>query len=85
MPGLTSPSAQAPVELSRVSAQGLWLRVDATTYFLSFARYPAFRDAPVSALANVEIPCPNRLYWPELDVDLAIESLPIAALSGALD
>lgn len=84
MHGQISPSAQAPVELSRVSAQGLWLRVDATTHFLSFARYPAFRDAPVRALANVEIPCPNRLYWPELDVDLAIASIPTAALSGPL-
>lgn len=85
MHGLTSPSAQAPVELSRVSAQGLWLRLDTTTHFLSFDRYPAFRDASVRALANIELPCPNRVYWPELDVDLAIESIPTAALSYPLD
>ncbi len=85
MHGQTSASAQAPVELSRVSAEGLWLRLDTTTHFLSFARYPAFRDAPIRALANVEIPCPNRVYWPELDVDLAIESIPASALSGPLD
>jgi len=43
--------------------------------FLSFTDFPWFSQAPVSAILKVERPHPDHLYWPHLDVDLAVESL----------
>ena len=34
-----------------------------------------FKDAPVGKILNVEEPTPGHFYWPELDVDLGIESI----------
>jgi hypothetical protein len=43
--------------------------------FLSFADFPWFRDATIAQLTSVERPSLNHLYWPELDVDLAVDCL----------
>jgi hypothetical protein len=37
--------------------------------------FPWFRQAPVSAILSVLRPQPHHLYWPELDVDLDLESI----------
>jgi hypothetical protein len=42
---------------------------------LSLQEFPWFRDDPVGKLLNVELPPPRHLYWPDLDVDLAVESI----------
>jgi hypothetical protein len=43
--------------------------------FLSFKDFPWFRDATIGQLINVELPSPHHLHWPDLDIDLAVESL----------
>jgi hypothetical protein len=43
--------------------------------FLAFDQFPWFRDAPIGKVLHVEQPQPGHLYWPELDIDLAIESI----------
>ena len=34
-----------------------------------------FRRATIDELLHVELPAPGHLYWPELDIDLAVESM----------
>jgi hypothetical protein len=63
------------VEVANVSPHGFWLLVNQTEHFLAFDQFPWFRDATIAQLVNVELPSPHHLYWPELDVDLAVESL----------
>jgi hypothetical protein len=63
------------VEVGNVSAHGFWLLVGEHERFLSFADFPWFRDATIAQLTNVELPSAHHLYWPELDVDLAVECL----------
>ena len=43
--------------------------------FVPFKDFPWFRDASVRAITNVQLPSPHHLYWPDLDVDLAVESI----------
>jgi hypothetical protein len=43
--------------------------------FLSFKEFPWFREASVRQITNVELPNPHHLYWPDLDIDLAVESI----------
>jgi Protein of unknown function (DUF2442) len=63
------------VEIGNVSTHGFWLLVGDHERFLSFKDFPWFRDATIGELTNVELPSPHHLYWPELDIDLAVESL----------
>jgi len=63
------------VEVTNISLHGLWLLLDDRELFLAFDEFPWFRDAAVGAILKVERPQPHHLYWPELDVDLAVESI----------
>ena len=63
------------VEVTNVSAHGLWLLTDDRELFLPFDDFPWFRDAPIGKLLNVEEPTPGHFFWPDLDVDLGIESI----------
>ena len=65
----------SPVEVTNVSPHGFWLLVGERELFVSFKEFPWFRESTVRALTNVELPTPQHLYWPELDIDLAVESL----------
>jgi hypothetical protein len=63
------------VEVTNVSSHGFWLLIGENETFVSFKTFPWFRDASIAQLTNVELPSSHHLYWPDLDVDLAIESL----------
>lgn len=62
-------------EVTNISRHGFWLFIADEELFLSFKEFPWFKDASVAALVNVQWPHPHHLYWPELDVDLAVESI----------
>jgi hypothetical protein len=63
------------VEVTNVSQHGLWLLLGDRELFLPFDKFPWFRDAPIAKLICVQLPSPDHLYWPDLDVDLAVESI----------
>jgi hypothetical protein len=42
---------------------------------MSYDKFPWFKDVPVGKIINVEEVTPGHFYWPELDVDLGIESI----------
>ncbi len=63
------------VEVTNVSRHGFWLLLRDQELFLPFEHFPWFRDAPIGKPTNVELPSPHHLYWPDLDVDLAVDSV----------
>lgn len=63
------------VEVANVSPTGFWLLVDGRERFVPFKDFPWFRDATIAELTLVLCPSPHHLYWPALDIDLAVESL----------
>ncbi len=63
------------VEVTNVSSHGLWLLLGDRELFLPFEKFPWFRDAPIAKLLHVQAASPEHLYWPDLDVDLAVESI----------
>lgn len=63
------------VEVTNVSSHGFWLLIGARERFVPFKEFPWFKDARISELLHVELPSPNHLYWPDLDVDLAVGSI----------
>jgi hypothetical protein len=62
-------------EVSNVSVTGFWLLIADRERFLPFEDFPWFREARIRELMNVELQSPNHLYWPDLDVDLSVESI----------
>jgi hypothetical protein len=71
VPGTNTSAA----EVTGVTKSGLWLLVGEKELFLPFTEFPWFRTAPLDAVFNVELPHRGHLYWPELDIDLAVESI----------
>jgi hypothetical protein len=65
----------SPVEVTNISKYGFWLLLGDEELFLPFSEFPWFRDANVAKILHVELPSSNHLYWPELDIDLAVESI----------
>lgn len=62
-------------EVTNISQHGFWLLLGDREMFLPFDQFPWFRDARVSEILKVEWPQPHHLYWPDLDIDLAVESI----------
>jgi hypothetical protein len=62
-------------EISNVSPHGFWVLLGEEELFVPFAEFPWFRDASIGQIVHVEWPTPNHLYWPDLDVDLAVDSI----------
>ena len=63
------------VEVTNISKHGFWILVRDEELFLPFAEFPWFRDVAVGKILHVELPSEDHLYWPELDVNLAVESV----------
>jgi hypothetical protein len=63
------------VEVTNVSPHGFWLFLDERETFMPFKDFPWFQDASIRQISRVERPSPHHLYWPDLDIDLAVESL----------
>ena len=68
-------SVTSEVEVTNVSKHGFWLLLHERELFLPFEEFPWFQEAAISELTNVQFPQPHHLYWPDLDVDLTVESI----------
>jgi len=71
MPGSVTLGA----EVTNVSKHCFWLLLGNEELAVSFADFPWFKKATIEQLSDVERPTADHLYWPQLDVDLAVESI----------
>ena len=62
-------------EVTNISPNGFWMLLGDRELFVSFQQFPWFREVPIGALLKVERPHPHHLYWPDLDIDIAVESI----------
>ena len=63
------------VEVTKLTTRGFWLLLEERELFLPYKAFPWFREATVREITSVRRPSQGHLYWPALDVDLAVESL----------
>src|SRR5215510_8421564 len=75
MKSATLGRSTSPVEVTNVSPHGFWLFLGDQVLFVPFEDFPWFKDASIREISHVELPSPHHLYWPDLDIDLAVESL----------
>ena len=71
----TLGKSTSAAEVTNISQHGFWLLISGRELFLPFSEFPWFKNAPVGSILNVELPHPQHLYWPDLDVDLSVESI----------
>ena len=62
-------------EVTHVSSHGVWLLADGQELFLSYDDFPWFKDAPIGKILNVEQVISGHFRWPDLDIDINIESI----------
>lgn len=62
-------------EVTNVSKHGIWIFIDGRELFAPFKLFPWFKKASIAEILDVERQGPDHLYWPKLEVDLAIRSL----------
>ena len=63
------------VEVTGISAHGVWLLAGEEEIFLSYEDFPWFKDGSVREILNVQEPTPGHFYWPDLDLDLGMETI----------
>ncbi len=71
----TLGKSTSDAEVTHISQHGFWLLLSDREMFLPYETFPWFKNARVSEILNVEWPQPHHLYWPDLDIDLAVESI----------
>ncbi len=76
MPGVST----LEIEVSLVSNKGFWLLLDNEELFVAYSDFPWFKQATIDEITTIDRPSSNHLYWPKLDVDLAVESIRNPAL-----
>jgi hypothetical protein len=73
MSSLVHDDSTSEVEVTNISAHGVWLLAHGKELFISYEESPWFRDVSVKLILNVEEVSPVHFYWPDLDVDLTEE------------
>jgi hypothetical protein len=61
------------VEVTNISAHGVWLLAHNKELFMSYIDFPWFKDQTVKSIINVEEQSQGHFYWPDIDVDLTEE------------
>ena len=63
------------IEIQNISKQGIWIFVHDQEFFIPFNKFPWFLKATIQQIYNLEFFHGKHLHWPDLDVDIELESL----------
>ena len=63
------------IEVLNISKHGFWIYVNEEELFLPFEHFPWFKEASISQILNVQLLHRHHLHWPDLDIDLELESI----------
>jgi hypothetical protein len=68
-------ASTSEIEVTNIDRFGFWVLLADKEYFLPFSEFPWFRNATLDQILKVELIHSDHLYWPELDIDLHLDSL----------
>lgn len=75
MSALLETNGTTTAEVTMINARGILLFVGGKEYYLSYDRFPWFKNARVLDVLNVTMPDEDSLRWDAIDVDLEIDSI----------
>lgn len=58
-----------------VHPHGFWLACGGEELYLSFLAFPQFEHATIGQICDLQCVSASRLYWPRLDLDVALDTL----------
>lgn len=68
-------NTSSAIEVTNISSHGVWILAADEEFFLSYENFPWFKDARVGQVLQIEQPTPGHFYWPDLDIDIGIETI----------
>jgi hypothetical protein len=68
-------NSTSTVEVTNISAHGIWMQCRDEELFLSFQDFPWFEGHGKQQIENVQEVSPDHFHWSELDIDLCLESI----------
>lgn len=75
MVSLAHGNSTLAVEVTHISSHGVWLLSNDKELFMPYEEFPWFKDQPIKSIINVEELSTGHFYWPDIDVDLTVESI----------
>jgi Protein of unknown function (DUF2442) len=63
------------IAVTDISPDGIWVLASGEEYFLPFDQFPWFKNGTIDQVLNVVEEQPGSYHWPELDVDLGLDSI----------
>ncbi|NKC00287.1 MAG: DUF2442 domain-containing protein [Pseudomonadales bacterium] len=63
------------VAVTDISPDGIWILASGEELFMPFDQFPWLRSGTVDAVLNVIEEAPGTYHWPDLDIDLGIDSI----------
>jgi hypothetical protein len=75
MNSLADGSSTLAVEVTNISTHGVWLLTQNEELFMSFDKFPWFKNKTINSIINVEEQSSGHYYWPDIDVDLTDEMI----------
>lgn len=67
--------ATLEAEVTNISAHGFWIFLGAEELPVPYTDFPWFKTATIEQITTLERPTEGHLYWPQLDIDLSVQSL----------
>ena len=68
-------STSRKASVSGITRFGIWIIVNDCEYYLNYEEYPWFKSSTVEQILNLKFKRGNHLAWPDIDVELELESL----------
>lgn len=75
MNSLALGTPTSAVEISHISAHGIWIIAGEKECFMDYEHFPWFKNASIGQILNVTEPSPMHFYWPDLDIDLGLDTI----------
>ncbi|HEX7344951.1 MAG TPA: DUF2442 domain-containing protein [bacterium] len=75
MKSATLGTGTLEIEVTNISKHGIWVLVDDEEIFMPFVNFPWFKKAPLEAVLNIQRLSSEHLCWPDLDIDLTLDSV----------
>jgi hypothetical protein len=72
MPGTST--SQINSQITSIESDGLWLLTAEGEFFVSFDRYPAFKEATINQVFRFRESF-GDFHWDELDIDIELDAL----------
>ncbi|MGK0261057.1 MAG: hypothetical protein ACI96M_004513 [Candidatus Azotimanducaceae bacterium] len=63
------------IAVTDISPDGIWVLCRDEEHFLTFTDFPWFETATVKQILNVTEEVPGGYHWPDLDIDLGIDTI----------